>query len=54
MQLIESGKGGWTSRLTNIIKDNLPGMSRGNLGIIFARPETGKTTFCVSLVCFIY
>jgi replicative DNA helicase len=33
----------------NIIKDNLPGMSRGNLGIIFARPETGKTTFCAHL-----
>jgi Replicative DNA helicase len=24
----------------------VPGLYRGNLGIIFARPETGKTTFC--------
>lgn len=30
----------------DIISNRLPGMGRGNLGIIFARPETGKTTFC--------
>jgi replicative DNA helicase len=30
----------------DIISSRLPGMDRGNLGIIFARPETGKTTFC--------
>ena len=29
----------------NIIGDVLQGMWRGNLGIIFARPEVGKTTF---------
>ena len=32
-----------------IIRENIPGMSRGNLGILFARPETGKTTFCAHL-----
>ena len=31
------------------IRENLSGMNRGNLGIIFARPEVGKTTFC----CFL-
>ena len=29
-----------------LLHDNVPGLYRGNLGIIFARPETGKTTFC--------
>ena len=33
----------------NIIGDVLQGMWRGNLGIIFARPEVGKTTFCAYL-----
>jgi len=33
----------------NLIQENLKGMDRGNLGIIFARPEVGKTTFC----CFL-
>jgi replicative DNA helicase len=28
----------------------LPGLGRGNLGIIFARPEVGKTTFAAFLV----
>ena len=32
-----------------IISDVLQGMWRGNLGIIFARPEVGKTTFCAYL-----
>jgi len=27
-------------------KDNVEGLDRGHFGIIFARPETGKTTFC--------
>ena len=50
MQLIESEERGVDFPFDlNIIKDNLPGMSRGNLGIIFARPETGKTTFCAHL-----
>ena len=31
------------------IRENLSGMNKGNLGIIFARPEVGKTTFC----CFL-
>ena len=30
----------------DILSNRLPGMGRGDLGIIFARPETGKTTFC--------
>ena len=30
----------------DILANRLPGMDRGGLGIIFARPETGKTTFC--------
>ena len=33
----------------NIIGDVLQGMWRGNLGILFARPEVGKTTFCAYL-----
>jgi len=33
----------------HIISDVLQGMWRGNLGIIFARPEVGKTTFCAFL-----
>lgn len=27
-------------------EDNVEGLDRGHFGIIFARPETGKTTFC--------
>lgn len=30
----------------DLLSEHLPGMDRGNLGIIFARPEVGKTTFC--------
>jgi len=30
----------------NLIAENVAGMDRGSLGIIFARPEVGKTTFC--------
>ena len=30
----------------DLLAENLAGMDRGNLGIIFARPEVGKTTFC--------
>jgi replicative DNA helicase len=30
----------------NLINENVPGLDRGNLGILFARPEVGKTTFC--------
>lgn len=33
----------------NLINENIPGLDRGNLGILFARPEVGKTTFC----CFL-
>ena len=33
----------------NLINERVEGMDRGNLGIIFARPEVGKTTFC----CFL-
>ena len=33
----------------NLIHKRLPGLDRGNLGILFARPEVGKTTFC----CFL-
>ena len=33
----------------SIINQEVPGMSRGNFGIIFARPEVGKTTFCSHL-----
>jgi len=32
------------------LADKISGAGRGNLGIIFARPETGKTTFCTYLV----
>lgn len=32
-----------------LIEEEIPGLYRGNLGIIFARPEVGKTTFC----CFL-
>ena len=32
------------------LADRISGAGRGNLGIIFARPETGKTTFCTYLV----
>ena len=33
----------------NLINENISGLDRGNLGILFARPEVGKTTFC----CFL-
>ena len=33
----------------HLINEHIKGLDRGNLGIIFARPEVGKTTFC----CFI-
>jgi replicative DNA helicase len=33
----------------HLINEHIAGLDRGNLGIIFARPEVGKTTFC----CFI-
>ena len=33
----------------HLINAHIKGLDRGNLGIIFARPEVGKTTFC----CFI-
>ena len=33
----------------NLINENIRGLDRGNLGILFARPEVGKTTFC----CFL-
>ena len=33
----------------SIVGDVLQGMWRGNFGIIFARPEVGKTTFCAFL-----
>ena len=32
-----------------LISERVAGLDRGNLGIIFARPEVGKTTFC----CFL-
>ena len=32
-----------------LINERVAGLDRGNLGIIFARPEVGKTTFC----CFL-
>ncbi len=32
-----------------LINERVNGLDRGNLGIIFARPEVGKTTFC----CFL-
>ena len=31
------------------LKENITGLNRGNFGIIFARPEVGKTTFSSSL-----
>jgi KaiC/GvpD/RAD55 family RecA-like ATPase len=33
----------------NLISENVDGLDRGSLGILFARPEVGKTTFC----CFL-
>ena len=33
----------------NLIHEEEPGLDRGNFGILFARPEVGKTTFC----CFL-
>ena len=33
----------------DLIAENVSGLDRGNLGILFARPESGKTTFC----CFL-
>ena len=30
----------------DLIREHVPGLDRGNLGILFARPEVGKTTFC--------
>ena len=33
----------------NLLQEEVPGLDRGNLGILFARPEVGKTTFC----CFL-
>lgn len=33
----------------NLIREEVKGLDRGNLGIIFARPEVGKSTFC----CFL-
>jgi replicative DNA helicase len=30
----------------NLINERVKGLDRGNLGILFARPEVGKTTFC--------
>ena len=33
----------------DLIAENVSGLDRGNLGILFARPEVGKTTFC----CFL-
>ena len=33
----------------DLIGENVSGLDRGNLGILFARPEVGKTTFC----CFL-
>ena len=30
----------------NLINENVDGLDRGSLGILFARPEVGKTTFC--------
>jgi replicative DNA helicase len=29
-----------------LLREHVAGLDRGNLGIIFARPEVGKTTFC--------
>jgi len=33
----------------DLINEKIDGLDRGNLGILFARPEVGKTTFC----CFL-
>lgn len=33
----------------SVLGEHLPGLDRGNLGILFARPEVGKTTFCAFL-----
>tara|TARA_R100001463_G_scaffold19160_6_gene47309 strand:- start:802 stop:2031 length:1230 start_codon:yes stop_codon:yes gene_type:complete len=33
----------------DLIGEHIAGLDRGNLGILFARPEVGKTTFC----CFL-
>ena len=33
----------------HLINEHIKGLDKGNLGIIFARPEVGKTTFCCSL-----
>jgi len=33
----------------DLLSERLAGMDRGNLGILFARPEVGKTTFCAFL-----
>lgn len=33
----------------DLINERIDGLDRGNLGILFARPEVGKTTFC----CFL-
>ncbi len=49
-QLVEEETGdpdfpfGW-----DLLREHLTGMDRGNLGILFARPEVGKTTFCAFL-----
>lgn len=32
------------------LEEHIPGMNRGDFGIIFARPEVGKTSFCSHLV----
>ena len=37
----------------NLINENIRGLDRGNLGILFARPEVGKTTFCC-FWCILY
>ena len=39
----------WQFNLT-VLKNNIGGVGPGNLMIVFARPETGKTAFWVSLV----
>ncbi len=33
----------------DLIAENVSGLDRGNLGILFARPESGKTTFVAFL-----
>ena len=32
------------------MEEHLPGMNRADFGVIFARPEVGKTSFCAHLV----